>query len=411
VFALTIPDEDDTAGIRAVQHARQHFKGLRDPRRRRGKRHRLVDVVLISLLAMLCGCDDADDIADWAELRSDLLARWFDLKHGTPSQDTVLRVFEVLAPSAFGAAVMSWVTSLRPKLVGQVAIDGKTLRGSHNRPRGQNAIHVVTAWLREAGVVLAHVKTNDKSNEITAIPELLQRIDISGCVVTVDAGGCHRSIAAQVRTQKGQYLLAVKDNQPTLRRDLERLFAESRSTRRRSVDELPRPRCVHAAHTDGGHGRIEERAVWLTTDLAWLTTRDEWPELRGAAMVKTQRTDKSTGKTARERRYYITSDETLTAARVLKLTRGHWSIENELHWVLDVVFGEDASRIRARRAAENFGILRRITLSLLKGAPMEKKRMSIKHRRRHCDYRPEILVQTLLGGATASVAPHANDTP
>lgn len=341
----------------------------------------------------------ADEIADWAELHEEWLREWFELEHGTPSQDTILRVFAALNPKTFAEALMRWLSTLRPSGAQHIAIDGKTLRGSLQAAEGKKAVHVVNAWLREAGLVLGQVRTSDKSNEITAIPQLLALLDIAGCMVSVDAGGCHRAIAAQVVAQKGDYLLAVKDNPPTLRQDLERLFAEGSNPRRRSRDELGRPTLTSIRAADGGHGRIDERAVSVCNELAWLTTREQWTGLGAAVMVESRRTDVLTSKQTSQRRYYITSDGTMTAERALELTRGHWSVENNLHWVLDVVFGEDASRIRTKRAAENFGILRRLALSLLGAAPPPKKGMSIRRRRRYCAHRPAYLDTVLSVGS------------
>lgn len=388
-------EEEIPCGKRAVDRARRHFSGLRDSRHRRGKRHGLVDIVLIALLAMLCGCDDADDIAEWAELRAEWLTQWFGLTHGTPSQDTFLRVFSLLKPKSFAHAVMSWLNELRPSGGDHVAIDGKTLRGSRDRSQGNNGIHVVSAWLRDAGLVLGQVKTEDKSNEITAIPELLRLIDVRGCVVTIDAGGCYRDIASAIRDQGGHYVLAVKDNQPTLRGDLEQLFAQGDDERGRSVDEISRPSVTHIHETDTGHGRIEERSVSYTTDLDWLTTRDEWAGLCGAGRIRTQRTDAISGAGESAERYVITSDPTMTVEQLHDYVRGHWSIENELHWVLDVEFKEDHAQVRNRTAAENLGLLRRTVLSMLRATPKPKQRMSIKHQRRVCDYRPEYLLEVL----------------
>jgi predicted transposase YbfD/YdcC len=394
--------EELSRGTKAIGAARKHFRRLRDPRLAKGKRHRLVDTVLIALLGVICDCDDADEIADWAELHQDWLTDWFELEHGTPSQDTILRVFAALNPKTFTESLMSWLASLRPSSARHIAIDGKTLRGSLDAAQGKGAVHIVNAWLREAGLVLGQVKTSEKSNEITAIPQLLALLDIEGCTVSIDAGGCYRGIAAQVVDQKGDYVLAVKDNQPTLRQDLERLFTEALDTRRRSRDELERPALTSIREADGGHGRVDERVVYVAHDLDWLTTREQWKGLAGAIMVESRRTNVVTSKETIERRYYITSDATMTAERALGVTRGHWSVENNLHWVLDVVFGEDASRIRTERAAENFGMLRRLALSLLGAAPPPKKGMSIKRRRHYCGAgapRSRTYVETVLSTA------------
>lgn len=392
--------DEQQRGARAVSRARSHFVGLRDPRSRRGKRHAMVDVVLIALLAMLCGSDDADDIAQWAELHEDWLCEWFGLEHGTPSQDTVLRVFELLQPKSFHAAVLSWLASLRPSAPGHVAIDGKTLRGSIDSAHGGAGVHVVSAWLRDAGLVLGQVKTADKSNEITAIPRLLELIDVAGCTVSIDAQGCQHAIAEKLIDSGAHYVLSVKDNQPTLKCELERLFSVGLSKRKRGVEDLAAPRVTRAEQTDAGHGRIEKRVAYFSTSIEWVDSASSWAGMTGVAMVESCRTHERTGKQETERRYFITSDATLDAARVLEQVRGHWSVENQLHWVLDVVFGEDASRIRARRAAENFGLLRRLTLSMLRSTPPPKrKRISTKAQRRICDHRPAYLMQVL--GASA----------
>lgn len=390
--------ETNLMGAIAVTQWQRHFSKLRDTRRRRGKRHRLVDVVLISLLAMLCGCDDADDIAFWADARREMLQKWFPLQHGTPSQDTILRVFGLLKPKTFSRAVASWLDALGLAVAqGHIAIDGKSLRGSLQRGSDVSAVHIVSAWLREAGISLGQVKTHDKSNEIKAIPELLKILDISGSTVSIDAAGCYIAIAEQIIAQQGHYLLAVKDNQPTLRRDCERVFSESRDKRRRTVDELPRPTVSSFEHVDGGHGRIEERVAYLCRDLRFLTTACAWPGLTGIGLIESRSTANRTGVVQTESRYYIISNPTTTVEELLSLTRGHWSVES-MHWVLDVVFKEDASRIVDRRAAENFGLLRKTALSLLRAAPLPnaKKRMSYKNRRRWCDYFPEYLLRVFL---------------
>ncbi len=309
--------QEKQRGLRAIAAARRHFTALRDTRLRRGKRHALVDVVLISLLAVLCGSDSADDIAEWAELHEDWLEQWFELPHGTPSQDTILRVLETLNPKTFHKAVQSWLRSLRPSAPGQIAIDGKALRGSASAAHGSKAVYLVSAWMGEAGLVLGQQKTRDKSNETMAIPELLDLIDVGGCLVSVDAAGCYRPIAEQIVSQNGSYLLSVKGNQPTLREDIERLFAEALDARRRSRDELGRPDVECATGADSGHGRIEERTAYLSRDLSWLTTAEQWHGIAAVGMVQAQRTRSSTGEVQSERRYYITSDASMSAESFL----------------------------------------------------------------------------------------------
>jgi predicted transposase YbfD/YdcC len=395
---LIVPALDEKELGRLAQmvfSAKGHLKKIRDTRSRRGRRYVFVEVILIALMAMVCGCNDAEEIADWAEMHNDWLRLWFDLEHGTPSQDTFLRVFEIANPKALAEATRRWLTSLRPRLAHHIAIDGKALRGTRKTGSDKPTVHLVNAWLREAGLVLGQVKTHDKSNEIKAIPELLKVLEITGCIVTIDAAGCQRKIVKLIIQQKGHYVIAVKENQPTLFGDIERLFVEAEDPRRRTVDELPRPRVTTVKEVDGGHGRIEERKATLCRDLSWLTTADDWTGLNAVSMIEAKRTNKVTGKEQSEKRYYIASDPTMTVERLLELTRRHWSVENELHWVLDVEFEEDRSQIRLRNAAENFGALRRMALSLLKAAPAPKKRMSISRRRKYCDHSLEYLCRVL----------------
>lgn len=398
-------------GQRAVEAARKPLRKLRDTRRRRGKRFDLVDVVLISLIGMLCGCDDADDIADWAELQEEQLGEWgIDVQHGTPSQDTVLRVFEAINPQAFGRAVSHALWRLQSKLGRHIAVDGKTLRGSRDAASSLKGLHMVSAWLCNDGVSLGQVKTEDKSNEITAIPELLEIIDVRESIVTIDAGGCHKAIAATIVEKGGAYILTVKDNQKTLYEDLQRLFSDARSTVSRKADDMAKPALTRVRDVDSGHGRIEERTLYMSRDLSWLTTAGDWRGLCGVAMLETTTTDSVTGQVSHHKRYLITSDTALVAAQFLALTRAHWQIESH-HWVLDVVFDEDGSRIRSRRAAENFSSLRRMAVSLLKSAPppprprgKKPKRLSFPKLRMHCAMRPDYLL-TVLGSVGAPLAP------
>lgn len=405
---LIVPalDERDLGRLaRTVFCAKTQLKKLRDSRHRRGRRYVFVEVILMALMAMVCGCDDAEEISDWVELHSEWLRLWFDLEHGNPSQDTVLRVFELANPKTLAEATRRWLVSLRPRLAKHIAIDGKALRGTRKPGKDKPTVHLVNAWLREAGLVLGQVKTHDKSNEIKAIPELLKILDIQGCIVTMDAAGCQRKIAAQIIAQDGHYVIAVKENQPTLLHDLERLFIEAKDERRRSVDEIPRPGVTSAKNVDSGHGRIEERTVYLSQDLSWLTTANDWKGLCGVGMVAAKRTNEVTRKEQVENRYYIVSDPRMTAERLMELVRRHWSVENELHWVLDVEFKEDRSRIRSCQAAENFGAMRRMALSLLKAAPAPKRRMSISRRRKYCDHSLEYLCTVLMADCPAPATP------
>lgn len=383
-----------------VARWKRQFSSLRDPRRRRGKRHNLVDVVLISLLGMLSGCDDADEIADWASERCELLSAWFDLQHGTPSQDTILRVFSLLNPKSFSRSVRRWLVRLGPQITGgHIAVDGKTLRGSLRRGEKGETVHLVNAWLRSEGLCLGQLKTESKSNETKAIPKLLAELDIRSSTVSIDAAGCYKEIAQTIVSQKGEYCIAVKANQPTLYADAQKLFAEGLDGRRRTVDELEQPEVEAHSDTDSGHGRIEVRTAYLSFDLGYLTTAKDWPGLQAVGMVVSETTNEATGEVSTDTRYYVLSHRALSATKLLELTRGHWSVES-MHWVLDVVFKEDAARIMNRRAAENFSLLRKTILGMLKTAPPPKrtrssKGMSLKRRRRHCGWSAQYMLEVV----------------
>ncbi|MBW2737015.1 MAG: ISAs1 family transposase [Deltaproteobacteria bacterium] len=362
----------------------------------------MVDVVLLSLLAMLCGCDDADDIAMWADARAPLLERWFCWKHGPPSQDTILRVFARVKPKSFARMVTSWVESLRlvPK-TGQIAIDGKALRGSLKGEAGRGTkgmVFLVNAWMGRAGVLLGQLKTREKSNEITAIPDLIASLDISGCTVSIDAAGCHKHIVSEIISGGGAYLIALKDNQPTLRKDVELLFDDAFDSRTRALDEPARTEFTQVSDVDAGHGRVEERKAYLCRDLRYLTTSGDWLGLNGVGLIETQTTNERTGEVSQEQRYYILSNPSLTAEDLLLQTREHWSVES-MHWIMDVVFGEDSCRILNRQAAENFSLLRKTALGLLKAAPPPRNytRMTYRKRRKWCDWDPDYLLNVLIG--------------
>jgi len=272
-----------------------------------------------------------------------------------------------------------------------IAIDGKTVRGSRCAGSGAKAIHMVSAWLKEQGLVLGQVKVDDKSNETVAIPVLLGPLDVRGATVTIDAMGCQRAIADKIIEGAGRYVLAVKDNQPTLKANIDGFFADAARTER-SLDD-PAPHVEEAHATDAGHGRIEERTCLLSRDLSWIERPEDWRGLDGIALVRSVRTNETTGKRSEEERIYIVANPDLTAAGVLERSRDHWGIENKLHWVLDVTFGEDANRTHVGNAARNFAVLRHVALNLLRTASGKKR--SIKLRRQRCGwdatFREEVL--------------------
>jgi predicted transposase YbfD/YdcC len=345
------------------------FQTLPDPRIDRQRRHKLIDVLVIGLCSTLTGGEGFNDMALFGDIKFDWLKGFLELPHGIPSHDTFNRVFSALDPHHFLECFVQWVQGICPALAGDViAIDGKALRRALDE--GTPIPYIVSAWASENGLTLGQVKVDDKSNEITAIPKLLEVLDVKGCIVTIDAMGCQKDIAAHVIDKKADYVLALKGNHATLHREIEEFFA----------DAVP-PCATQPAHTvtrktmeffqtvDKGHGRIETRRYWQSTDIEWIEDRGLWKHLASIGMVESIRRVK--GKNTIERRYYLAS-LTLNAKTFAKAVRGHWGVENPLHWTLDVTFREDQSRARAKNAAQNLATLRRIALNLIKKNPREK---------------------------------------
>ena len=340
------------------------FDDLPDPRMERTKAHRLDDILAIAIVAVVCGAQGWTDVQQFGIAKYDWLKTILHLPNGIPSHDTFGRVFAMLDPEALERCFLDWIGGLIT-VSGQEAlhIDGKTLRRSFDAASNKAAIHMVSAWASKAQLTLAQVSTDAKSNEITAIPRLLDLITLHGAVVTIDAMGCQRDIAAKIIDGGGDYILAVKKNQPTLYEDVKLLLDDGIEHRFTQMGyDLDQ-------QVDGGHGRVETRRVWVTREVDWLRDRGQWKGLRGAVCVESVR--QITGqKPTTERRYYITSIDHAQrgndAASLGQLIRDHWGIENKLHWSLDVTFGEDDSRVRQGHAAENLSRLRRIGLNLLK---------------------------------------------
>lgn len=388
---LSVANEEEALGF-----FQQMLGELPDPRRPQGQRYPLRTVVVTALMAMVCGCDDAEAMQSWGEANAEWLEGMLDMPHGRPTQDVFLAVFGALDPEAFGAVFRAWaqVLALRLKAEGkQIAVDGKTSRRSFDTASGKGALHTVSAWMSDAGLVLGQRKTATKSNEITAIPELLRIIDIRGATVTIDAMGCQTEIAKTIIEGEGNYLLAVKDNQPTLFADIQTTFAEAADERRRPIDEQPRPTVEVFEDVDKGHGRLEVRTVSICRDLAWLTTSERWQGLDFVAQVVRQRTVLATGKTSTETAYYIGSDPDATAASTARVARGHWNIENQLHWVLDLAFREDEARHRAKNTAQNMATLRHFALNIIKRDPNRK--LGVANSRKRAGWDHSYLVELL----------------
>lgn len=339
----------------------EHFGSLEDPRAKHLTEHKLVEVIMVAICGVICGAETWTDVELFGNERLAWLRQFVELQNGIPSHDTFGRVFARLDSGAFQARFAGWIQAVFQVTKGQiVAVDGKSARRSHDRGQGKEAIHIVSAWATANHLVLGQRTVEEKSNEIAAIPELLRLLDVSGCIVTIDAMGCQTDIAKQIITQKADYVLAVKDNQPHLHEDIELFFRLAQQNGFRKVNSS------YERVVNKSHGRVEIRECWAIAgqdSLQFLRDPDRWPGLQTLAMVTSQR--QVNGQTTTETRYYIASLSN-NAAQILKAVRSHWGIENALHWVLDVAMSEDRSRIRKDHAPENMAVLRRIALSLLK---------------------------------------------
>lgn len=372
-----------------------------DSRHARGTRHPLVNVLTIAVLGCLCRCDDAEALEDWGRKESDWLSDFLEMPHGVPSQDVFLRVLAALDPVSFRGAFHEWLGEVFSTLGlgGQVAIDGQTHRRSGDKKSGSRALHMVHALLCESGLVLGQEATEKKSNEIKAIPALLDMLDLRGALVSIDAAGTQVKIARQIVKGGGDYLLALKGNQPTLNREVREAFAEALDDRRRTVDEVPPPQVETDTQVDGAHGRIETRTARVLTGFEpWVQSSERWDGLKALVEITATREDTTKGETSTEKRYYITS-RALTAAKANEGVRAHWLVENQLHWCLDMTFGQDACRIRTGHAAENFAVVRHFAFNIIRN--YKGDRYSVPRRRRLCDFRPDYRSKVLEAAAHA----------
>lgn len=343
----------------------EHFRNLKDPRVVKRCDHKLFDILFITVAATIAACDDWPMIVMWAKKNEPWLRKYCELPNGIPSRFVFPRVLQRLNPVALHQAFIAWMQNIQDLTEGDiVAIDGKTLRRSFDRADGKAPIHMVSAWMDRNRVVLGQIKVDDKSNEITAIPELLRLLEIKGAIITIDAMGCQKEIAAQIVEQEADYLLAVKDNQPTLFEDVKRTFEESGAIRRAETEDL-------------GHGRFEVREYRQTADLSRIRSRESWRGLKTLGQV-TRRCLKADGTYSEEVRYYISS-LSLGVKRMGCGIRAHWGIENKLHWVLDLSFDEDRRRVRKGCAAENMSTIRHIAMNSLSKAKHLK--CGVKNRR------------------------------
>jgi predicted transposase YbfD/YdcC len=365
----------------------KHFESLPDPRHTRNRRHLLVDVITIAVCGVIVGCSGPTSIERWAKAKADWLEELLSLQNGIPSRDCIRRVLSALKPEAFQTCFQSWMMSLVSEdedAQPTIAIDGKTMRRSHDRSRGLGPLHLVSAWASEHGLSLGQVATEEKSNEITAIPELIDQIDVTGAIVTIDAMGCQKAIAKKIVDAKGDYVLAVKENQPKLHEAIKELFSDERQG-----DLLKMPHRQHQT-SEKGHGRRDERCYLLAKIPSHARWKDAWPGATAVGMA-VRMTEKSDGTTDGDVRYFITSCY-LSGERFARAVRGHWGIENSLHWVLDVTFDEDQSRTRERFAASNLSWLRRFAISLLKRHPSKH---SIKGKSQIAGWNNEFLMEVL----------------
>jgi predicted transposase YbfD/YdcC len=343
----------------------KYFESLPDPRHTRNRRHLLVDVIVIAVCGVIVGCEGPTAIVRWAKAKKDWLGQFLELPNGIPSRDCLRRILSALKPEAFQECFQRWIAEC---LTGDVdgshrtiAIDGKTMRRSHDCAGGLGPLHLVSAWASEQGIALGQIATEEKSNEITAIPDLIDQIDIQGAVVTIDAMGCQKEIAKKIKGGGGDYVLAVKDNQPKLHQAIEEFFVEALED---DLGQVPHRR--HETH-EKGHGRMDDRYYYLAKLPDDFAFRKQWTGIKAIGMAA-RMTEKSDGTRSDDVRYFIAS-RYLSAKRFAQSVRGHWGIENSLHWVLDVTFNEDQSRARERRLADNLSWLRRFGISLLKQHP------------------------------------------
>ncbi len=342
-----------------MENPLQFFTGMKDPRVERTRDHLLTDIIYITIAAVISGAESWYDIEAFGKAKYDWLKKFLNLPNGIPTHDTFNRFFASLDPDELAKCFLEWTRSVSCLTEGEViSIDGKTLRGSRDQGK-KSIVHMVSAWAGSNNIVLAQKKVDNKSNEITAIPALLEVLELKGCIVTIDAMGCQKTIASAIVDKQADYILALKGNQGELHEDVKESFRFMKSN---SMSE----------ETDLGHGRIEKRVCSVINDLSMVYQKDQWKGLCSIIKIEAERYIKSTGETQRETRYYISSLQG-DAQQSNRSIRDHWKIENSLHWILDVAFNEDQDRKRTGNAAQNFSVINRIALNLLKNETSTKQ--------------------------------------
>jgi len=357
-----------------------------DPRKARGVRYPLSEILFTAIIGSLCGCDDAEALEDWGAKELPWLREYLSYSRGAPKQDVYLRVLGALDPEQFRGAFLSWVEELFRSLEipGQIAIDGQTHRGS--RTRLKKPLHMVHAYACELGLVIGQQATDEKSNEITAIPQLLDLLDLRGALVSMDAMGCQVKIANRVKSGGGDWLLGLKGNQSALHSEVVVVFDAAKIQPSKNVDDAKPPVVQVASQSNGGHGRIETRRARVCHEWGeWMQADKRWPGLTTLIAIDSETENEGTGSVSRETRYYISSRK-LTADEAISATRSHWKVE-ALHWCLDVSFGQDSNTTRGANTVKNLAVIRHFALNILKH--YKGDRYSIPRRRRQCDYKQE----------------------
>lgn len=340
-----------------------YFNELEDFRDPRGLRHELTDIIVMTIYGVLCGYDDAENIAFFLELNQAYFEDLLYIEYGTPSADTLLRVFALINPEKFMQIFSRWISDVvkqkitTPNSMQVVPIDGKAIKSATDKINGGNIPYVVSAFLSDLGISIGQVKVNDKSNEITAIPELLDLIDISNCIITIDAIGCQKNILDKIVEKEAHYCVAVKSNQNTLYTEIDEYFKFALE------NKIERKNLLSSKQFDKGHGRIERREAYLCSDISFISNKNKWKNLAMIGMTRNFR--EMNGNLSIQDKYYIL-DTKISSQEFLEITRKHWSIENNLHWILDVHFREDFCKAKQGHAIHNLSLLRKICYNLVK---------------------------------------------